>query len=76
MKQAAALISTIEAVLSTKSKQHIVGGILFSAAIFLGTLAVTVFTMKIDSDKVVNEQVVDPYECEYDEEADEEYEYE
>lgn len=70
MNRAKIVVSTIEHLISTKSKQHIVGGLLFSASIFLGALAATVFTMKVSPSEVTNEQVIDPYE--YDDE--EEYE--
>ena len=48
MDYAKRLISTIEHLINTKSKKHIVGGILLSASIFLGSLAITVITSKVD----------------------------
>lgn len=48
------LISTIDQLISTKSKRHIIGGILLSASIFLGGLALTVVSAKVEekSDQV------------------------
>ena len=64
------LVSTIEHLSDSKSKQHIVGGLLFSAAIFLGALATTVITVRIDStSRPVDEDVYldeQTYEDEYD----------
>lgn len=48
MDYAKRLISTIEHLINTKGKKHIVGGILLSTSIFLGSLAVTVITLKIE----------------------------
>ena len=50
MDYAKRLISTIEQLISTKSKKHIVGGILLSTSIFLGDLAVTVMSTKVEED--------------------------
>lgn len=54
MEHAKRLMSTIEHLINTKVKKHIVSGILFSASIFLGGLAVTVMSIKIEEG--VNEQ--------------------
>lgn len=48
MDKAKRLVLTVEHLISTKTKQHIVGGILFSISVFLGALATTVLTMKIN----------------------------
>lgn len=48
MEHAKRLILTIEHLVSTKSKKHIVGGVLLSASIFLGGLALTVMSTKIE----------------------------
>lgn len=48
MEHAKRLMSTIEHLINTKVKKHIVSGILFSASIFLGGLAVTVMSIKIE----------------------------
>lgn len=48
------LMSTIEHLINTKVKKHIVSGVLFSASVFLGGLAVTVMSIKIEDG--VNEQ--------------------
>lgn len=42
------LISTLEHLVSTKKKRHIVGGILLSTSIFLGGLALTVMSTKVE----------------------------
>ena len=41
-------IATLEHLVSTKKKRHIVGGILLSASIFLGGLALTAMSAKIE----------------------------
>ena len=46
MDYAKRLISTIEHLINTKSKKHIVGGILLSTSVFLGSLAITVISTK------------------------------
>lgn len=48
MDYAKRLISTIEHLISTKSKKHIVGGILLSTSVFFGSLAITVISTKIE----------------------------
>lgn len=47
-------VSTIDAVLDSRRKRHIAGGILISAALLFGGLAITVVTIQIDEE-----------ECEY-----------
>lgn len=42
------LIMYILQMINTKTKKHIVGGILLSTSIFLGSLAATVITSKIE----------------------------
>ena len=42
------LITTLEHLVSTKKKRHIVGGILLSTSIFLGGLALTVMSTKVE----------------------------
>ena len=54
MDHAKKFIATLEHLLSTKKKRHIVGGILLSASIFLGGLALTVMSTKIEEN--VDEQ--------------------
>lgn len=44
------IMSTLEHILNTKRKRHIVGGILLSASIFLGAMAVTVMSMIEEND--------------------------
>lgn len=50
MEKIKRFVSTIEHVLSTKKKRHIIGGILLSASIFFGGLAITVLTTKIEEE--------------------------
>lgn len=56
MNHAKNLMSTIENLINTKIKKHIVSGILFSTSVFLGGLALTVMLIKIEEG--VNEQVI------------------
>lgn len=44
-------ISTIDDMLDTKRKRHITGGILLSAALLFGGLAVTVVTITSDEEE-------------------------
>lgn len=43
-------ITAVDAMLDSKRKRHITGGILLSAALLFGGLAVTVITIKIGED--------------------------
>lgn len=43
-------ISTIDAMLDSRRKRHITGGILLSAALLFGGLAITVVTIKSDEE--------------------------
>lgn len=43
-------ISMVDAMLDSKRKRHITGGILLSAALLFGGLAVTVVTIKSEED--------------------------
>lgn len=54
MDRAKRLLVTIEHLVSTKKKRHIVGGILLSASLFLGGLALTVMSTK--NEENINEQ--------------------
>lgn len=51
MERAKRLLSTIEHLLSTKRKRHIVAGSLLSAALFMGGLAGTILSIKTDEGK-------------------------
>lgn len=48
MERAKRIIATLEHLVSTSKKKHIVGGILLSTSIFLGGLALTVMSAKIE----------------------------
>lgn len=43
-------ITTVDAMLDSKRKRHITGGILLSAALLFGGLAITVVTIKNEED--------------------------
>jgi hypothetical protein len=44
------IISTLDYVLNTDRKRHIVGGILLSVSMLFGGLAITIITMKNEED--------------------------
>ena len=44
-------ISGLDYVLDTKRKRHIMGGILLSASMLFGGLALTVMTIKVDEEE-------------------------
>ena len=69
MDKAKRIILTVEHLISTKTKQHIVGGLLFSVSVFLGALATTVMTMRINDEEPPNDNV----QNEYDEDTDDYY---
>lgn len=48
MDRAKRFIATLEHLVSSKKKRHIVGGILLSTSIFLGGLALTVMSTKVE----------------------------
>jgi hypothetical protein len=66
MDKAKRLVLTVEHLISTKTKQHIVGGLLFSFSVFLGALATTVLTMKVNS----TDDEQDDYQDEQEEDTD------
>lgn len=45
------VISMIDYILDSKRKRHIVGGILMSASLFFGGLAITVMTMQKEEEE-------------------------
>lgn len=49
------LISALDYILDTQKKRHIVGGILVSASLLFGGLALTVMTIKSDEEYEVME---------------------
>ena len=71
MNRAKILVLTIEHLINNKTKQHIVGGLLFSVSVFLGALATTVLTMKVDPNNE-NPQIEQPDDEEDEFEDDEE----
>lgn len=48
MERAKRLLSTIEHLISTKRKRHIVAGTLLSVSLFAGGLAATVLSIRLD----------------------------
>lgn len=48
-------ISTIDTMLDSKRKRHITGGILLSAALLFGGLAITVVTINFDDEEDYDE---------------------
>lgn len=50
-------ITTLEHIVSTKKKRHIVGGILLSTSIFLGGLALTVMSTNVEEN--IDESEID-----------------
>lgn len=48
MDQFESFVSTLDYVLNTKRKRHITGGILLSASLLFGGLALTVMTIRND----------------------------
>lgn len=48
MDRAKRIIATLEHLVSSRKKKHIVGGILLSTSIFLGGLALTVMSTKVE----------------------------
>lgn len=70
MDRAKRLVLTVEHLISTKTKQHIVGGILFSVSVFLGALATTVLTMKVNA---VDDEQQNNYQDEHEEDTDRYY---
>lgn len=57
MDHAKRLIATLEHLVSTRKKRHIVGGILLSTSIFLGGLALTVMSAKVEENNNESENV-------------------
>ena len=48
MERARRLLFTVEQLIVSRTKRHIVGGVLLSASVFLGGLAATVLTAKTE----------------------------
>ena len=51
MEKLKGIVSTLEHILNTKRKRHIIGGILLSASIFFGGLAFTVMSTKTEEEE-------------------------
>ena len=49
-------LSMLEYSLNSKKKRHLVGGILMSASLFFGGLAITIITLKYEEELGSNEQ--------------------
>lgn len=57
MERAKRLLSTIEHLMSTKRKRHIIAGALLSAALFMGGLAGTVLSIKSDEYEQIYKEI-------------------
>ena len=57
MERTKKLLSTIEHLISTKRRWHIIAGVLLSAALFAGGLAATVLSIKIDEYEQIYEEI-------------------
>lgn len=57
MERAKRLLSTIEHLMSTKRKRHIIAGLLLSAALFMGGLAGTVLSIKGDEYEQIYKEI-------------------
>ena len=62
MEHAKKLISTLEQLVSTRTKRHIVAGILLSTSIFLGGLALTAISTKDKYEEDIMRDREDDYE--------------
>mgnify|MGYP003301867090 CR=1 FL=1 len=56
MERFDALLSMLDHILNTKKKRHLAGGVLMSASLLFGGLAVTVLTLK---EEKINELQID-----------------
>lgn len=57
MERAKRLLSTIDHLMSTKRKRHIIAGVLLSAALFAGGLAATVLSIKGDEYEEIYKEI-------------------
>lgn len=57
MERAKKLLSTIEHLISTKRKRHIIVGTLISIALFAGGLAATVLSIKTDEYEQIYKEI-------------------
>lgn len=53
------ILTMLEYLLNTKRKKHLAGGILLSTSLFLGGLAITVLTLKLEDNDDEQEQYLD-----------------
>ena len=56
------IIASLDSMLNTKRKRHIMGGILLSASTLFSGLAITVMTIKNDEDLLLKSEEGDFYE--------------
>lgn len=59
MEGFANLVSMLDYVLDTKRKRHITGGLLLSASLLFGSLAMTVMSIKDEEEVIVQEEFED-----------------
>lgn len=57
MERAKRLLSTIDHLMSTRRKRHIIAGALLSAALFAGGLAATVLSIKGDEYEEIYKEI-------------------
>lgn len=57
MERAKRLLSTIDHLMSTRRKRHIIAGALLSAALFAGGLAATVLSIKGDEYEQIYKEI-------------------
>jgi hypothetical protein len=53
------ILSMLDLSLNTKKKRHIAGGILMSISLLFGGLAITIMTLKLEEDKVDDENYIE-----------------
>lgn len=62
MNRLEGVIATLDYLLSTKRKRHIMGGILMSASLLFAGLAFTVITLKPEENQDLEQENEDEYE--------------
>ena len=53
------ILAMLEYALNTKTKKHLAGGILLSTSLFLGSLAITVLTLKMEENNDEQERYLE-----------------
>lgn len=55
------IVAMLEKTLETKTKRHILGGALISVSLLFSGLALTVMTLKIDEQEIIDEDEIEDY---------------